>query len=97
VQDPYGTFASAIPWIPVSLLVSISQADPKSPKCAEAAEDPQTLRMVAGAIANLCGNEKVQHQLRDEGGLRALLNMAATQHTEVLAQVCSILLPGTGF
>lgn len=25
---------------------------------ANAAEDPQTLRMVAGAIANLCGNGK---------------------------------------
>lgn len=25
------------------------------------AEDPQTLRMVAGAIANLCGNGKLIH------------------------------------
>lgn len=31
-------------------LLSITAAD---------AEDPQTLRMVAGAIANLCGNGKI--------------------------------------
>lgn len=30
---------------------------------ANAAEDPQTLRMVAGAIANLCGNGKKSRTL----------------------------------
>ncbi|KAF9616931.1 hypothetical protein IFM89_033001 [Coptis chinensis] len=51
------------------------------------ADDPQTLRMVAGAIANLCGNDKLQTTLRDEGGIKALLGMVRCGHPDVLAQV----------
>ncbi|KAI3881044.1 hypothetical protein MKW92_010239, partial [Papaver armeniacum] len=51
------------------------------------ADDPQTLRMVAGAIANLCGNDKLQTKLRAEGGIKALLGMVRCAHPDVLAQV----------
>ncbi|CAN0824558.1 Kinesin-like protein KIN-UB [Linum grandiflorum] len=51
------------------------------------AEDPQTLRMVAGAIANLCGNDKLQTRLRSEGGIKALLGMVRCGHADVLSQV----------
>ncbi|KAG6403256.1 hypothetical protein SASPL_135473 [Salvia splendens] len=51
------------------------------------AEDPQTLRMVAGAIANLCGNDKLQMRLRSEGGIKALLGMVRCRHPDVLSQV----------
>ncbi|KAL8130611.1 hypothetical protein V2J09_019766 [Rumex salicifolius] len=50
-------------------------------------DDPQTLRMVAGAIANLCGNVKLHTTLRDEGCIKALLGMARSKNTEVVAQV----------
>lgn len=56
-------------------------------RTADEAEDPQTLRMVAGAIANLCGNDKLQIKLRSEGGIRALLGMVRCGHPDVLAQV----------
>ncbi|RZR83671.1 hypothetical protein BHM03_00010347 [Ensete ventricosum] len=59
-------------------LLSITAAD---------AEDPQTLRMVAGAIANLCGNDKLQMRLSGEGGIKALLGMVRCGHPDVLAQV----------
>ncbi|KAI5647345.1 hypothetical protein M9H77_33350 [Catharanthus roseus] len=52
---------------------------------ADDAEDPQTLRMVAGAIANLCGN--LQTRLRSEGGIKALLGMVRCRHPDVLSQV----------
>lgn len=32
-------------------------------KTASKTDDPQTLRMVAGALANLCGNGKVENDL----------------------------------
>ncbi|KAL2477943.1 Armadillo repeat-containing kinesin-like protein 2 [Forsythia ovata] len=51
------------------------------------AEDPQTLRMVAGALANLCGNDKLQMRLRSEGGIKALLGMVRCRHPDVLSQV----------
>ncbi|PRQ17992.1 putative armadillo repeat-containing kinesin-like protein 1/2 [Rosa chinensis] len=54
-------------------------------------EDPETLRMVAGAIANLCGNNKLQSKLSAEGGIKALLGMVRCGHPDVLAQVaCGI-------
>ncbi|KAG6512086.1 hypothetical protein ZIOFF_030180 [Zingiber officinale] len=59
-------------------LLSVTAAD---------AEDPQTLRMVAGAIANLCGNDKLQKRLSREGGIKALLGMVRCGHPDVLAQV----------
>ncbi|VFQ70777.1 unnamed protein product [Cuscuta campestris] len=51
------------------------------------AEDPQTLRMVAGAIANLCSSDKLQTKLSVEGGIKALLGMVGCRHGDVLAQV----------
>ncbi|XP_057814830.2 kinesin-like protein KIN-UB isoform X1 [Cryptomeria japonica] len=56
-------------------------------KIANKAEDPQTLQMVGGALANLCGNEKLQMRLRDEGGIKALIGMVRSGHSDVLAQV----------
>ncbi|GFZ06940.1 armadillo repeat kinesin 3 [Actinidia rufa] len=51
------------------------------------AENPQTLCMIAGALANLCGNNKLQIKLRGEGGIKALLGMVRCRHPDVLAQV----------
>ncbi|KAG4933126.1 hypothetical protein JHK87_047128 [Glycine soja] len=51
------------------------------------AEDPQTLRMVAGAIANLCGNDKLQIKLTEEGGIKALLGMFRCMHPDVNTQI----------
>ncbi|TQE05566.1 hypothetical protein C1H46_008813 [Malus baccata] len=51
------------------------------------ADDVQTLRMVAGAIANLCGNDKLQMKLRSEGGIKALLGIVRCGHPDVLSQV----------
>ncbi|KAG2408327.1 Kinesin-like protein [Vigna angularis] len=51
------------------------------------AEDPQTLRMVAGAFANLFGNDKLQIKIRDEGGLKALLGMVRCRHPDVHTQI----------
>ncbi|KMT13335.1 hypothetical protein BVRB_4g084760 [Beta vulgaris subsp. vulgaris] len=53
----------------------------------DGAEDPQTLRMVAGAKANLCGNDKLQVKLRAKGGIRALLGMVICRHPDVLSQI----------
>ncbi|CAN6285634.1 unnamed protein product [Urochloa humidicola] len=50
-------------------------------------DDPQTLRMVAGAIANLCGNEKLHLMLKQDGGIKALLGMFRSGHTDVIAQI----------
>ncbi|GJZ90985.1 kinesin-like protein KIN-UC [Tanacetum coccineum] len=50
-------------------------------------EDPQTLRMVAGAIANLCGNEKIHLPLTEQGGIRALVGMVISGNNDVIAQV----------
>lgn len=50
-------------------------------------DDPQTLRMVAGAIANLCGNDKLHVMLKEDGAVKALLRMARTGSTDVVAQV----------
>lgn len=50
-------------------------------------DDPQTLRMVAGAIANLCGNEKLHFMLIEDGATKALLGMARSGNSEVIAQV----------
>ncbi|KAL2555544.1 Armadillo/beta-catenin repeat family protein/kinesin motor family protein [Forsythia ovata] len=50
-------------------------------------DDPQTLRMVAGAIANLCGNDKLHVMLKEDGAIKALLGMARTGNTDVVAQV----------
>lgn len=50
-------------------------------------EDAQTLRMVAGAIANLCGNEKLHVTLREDGAVKALLEMTRSGNIEVIAQV----------
>ncbi|KAG5008375.1 hypothetical protein JHK85_026917 [Glycine max] len=51
------------------------------------AEDPQTLRMVAGAIANLCGNDRILMTLRSQGGIKALLGIVRCGHPDVLSQV----------
>ncbi|GLU00497.1 hypothetical protein SLE2022_178620 [Rubroshorea leprosula] len=45
------------------------------------------LCMVAGAIANLCGNDKLQLKLRSESGIRALLGVVRCGHPDVLSQV----------
>ncbi|KAK4385642.1 Kinesin-like protein KIN-UA [Sesamum angolense] len=49
-------------------------------------DDPQTLRMVAGAIANLCGNEKLHVVLKEDGAIKALLGMTRSGNTDVIAQ-----------
>ncbi|KAI4351365.1 hypothetical protein L6164_005737 [Bauhinia variegata] len=49
--------------------------------------DPQTLRMVAGALANLCGNENLHMMLEEDGGIKALLEMATCGNTDVVSQV----------
>ncbi|KAJ6404658.1 hypothetical protein OIU84_012759 [Salix udensis] len=43
--------------------------------------------LIMGAIANLCGNDKLQMKLRSEGGIRALLGMVRCGHPDVLSQV----------
>lgn len=50
-------------------------------------DDAQTLRMVAGAIANLCGNEKLHMILKEDGGIEALLGMARSKNSDIIAQV----------
>ncbi|XP_027111496.1 kinesin-like protein KIN-UC isoform X2 [Coffea arabica] len=50
-------------------------------------DDPQTLRMVAGAIANLCGNESLHVILREDGAIKALVKMARYGNIDVIAQV----------
>jgi kinesin family protein 5 len=80
-------------------------------KIAAEARDVQTLRMVAGALANLCGNgnfyssyhlfhgdvishfdeflvsDRLQVQLREEGGIKALLSMTRSSNRDILAQI----------
>ncbi|GLT64241.1 hypothetical protein SLA2020_367470 [Shorea laevis] len=56
-------------------------------KTASKTDDPQTLRMVAGALANLCGNEKLLMVLKDDGGIKALLGMVRSGSSDVIAQV----------
>ncbi|MED6184555.1 hypothetical protein PIB30_048451 [Stylosanthes scabra] len=51
------------------------------------AEEPQTLRMVAGAIANLSGNDKILMKLRSQGGIKALLGIVRCGHPDVLSQI----------
>jgi kinesin family protein 5 len=36
---------------------------------------------------NMCGSDKLQVKLREEGGIRALLGMVRSRHPDVLAQV----------
>jgi kinesin family protein 5 len=36
---------------------------------------------------NMCGSDKLQIKLREEGGIRALLGMVRSRHPDVLAQV----------
>ncbi|XP_071930275.1 kinesin-like protein KIN-UC isoform X4 [Coffea arabica] len=50
-------------------------------------DDPQTLRMVAGAIANLCGNESLHVILREDAAIKALVKMARYGNIDVIAQV----------
>ncbi|XVF52729.1 hypothetical protein PTKIN_Ptkin05aG0041900 [Pterospermum kingtungense] len=45
--------------------------------------------MVAEAIANLCGNDKLQTKLRGEGGIKALLVKCG--HPEILPQVARVI------
>ncbi|EHA8586399.1 Kinesin-like protein KIN-UA [Cocos nucifera] len=54
---------------------------------ASGTDDPQTLRMVAGAIANLCGNEKLRMMLKEDGGIKALLGMVRSGNNDVIAQI----------
>ncbi|KAF6144177.1 hypothetical protein GIB67_004850 [Kingdonia uniflora] len=54
---------------------------------ASKSNDPQTLRMVAGAIANLCGNQKLHEMLIEDDGIKALLGMAQCGNSDVIAQV----------
>jgi len=35
----------------------------------------------------MCGSDKLQIKLREEGGIRALLGMVRSRHPDVLAQV----------
>ncbi|XVE68813.1 hypothetical protein DITRI_Ditri09bG0100200 [Diplodiscus trichospermus] len=56
-------------------------------KTASKTDDPQNLRMVAGALANLCGNEKLHTMLKEDGGVKALLGMARSGNSDVVAQV----------
>ncbi|KAB2614517.1 Kinesin-II 85 kDa subunit [Pyrus ussuriensis x Pyrus communis] len=51
------------------------------------ANEAQTLRMVTGAIATLCGDDKLQRKLRSEGGIKALLGIVRCGHPDVLSQV----------
>ncbi|KAJ4970202.1 hypothetical protein NE237_003301 [Protea cynaroides] len=50
-------------------------------------DDLQTLQMVAGAFANLCGNEKLHAMLKEDGGIKALLGMVKSGNSDVIAQV----------
>ncbi|KAL9255941.1 Kinesin-like protein [Drosera capensis] len=50
-------------------------------------DDLPTLRMIAGAFANLCGNVKLHRVLQREGCIKALLGMAESGNTEIIAQV----------
>ncbi|KAH7855846.1 hypothetical protein Vadar_029610 [Vaccinium darrowii] len=50
-------------------------------------DDPQALRMVAGVIANLCGHEKFHLMLGDDGAIKALLGMARSGNSYVIARV----------
>ncbi|MQL79345.1 hypothetical protein Taro_011796 [Colocasia esculenta] len=50
-------------------------------------DDAQTMRVVAGAIANLCGNEKVHSVLKEDGGIKAILAMTRYGNSDVIAQV----------
>ncbi|CAH8385935.1 unnamed protein product [Eruca vesicaria subsp. sativa] len=50
-------------------------------------DDPQILRMVAGALANLCGNDRLLEQLKEEGCIKALLTMAQSGNLSIIAQV----------
>uniref|UniRef100_A0A2P2J364 Uncharacterized protein n=1 Tax=Rhizophora mucronata TaxID=61149 RepID=A0A2P2J364_RHIMU len=56
-------------------------------KTASKTDDPQTLRMVAGVLPNLCGNESIHVMLKDEGGIKALVRMTSFANSEVIAQV----------
>ena len=52
------------------------------------AEDPQTLRMVAGALANLCANAGLRDHLDAAGAVQALVQLASTaSDPDVRAQV----------
>ncbi|KAL2630162.1 hypothetical protein R1flu_014848 [Riccia fluitans] len=56
-------------------------------RTADDAQDSETLRMVACAIANLCKNGNLQLKLGEQGAIRALLRMAKSRHPDVLAEV----------
>ncbi|XP_015581131.1 kinesin-like protein KIN-UC isoform X5 [Ricinus communis] len=56
-------------------------------KTASKTDDPQTLRMVAGALANLCGNVSLHMMLKEDGAIKALLEMAKSKSIDVIAQV----------
>ena len=62
-------------WLPI--LVRLSQE----------AEDPQTLRMVAGALANLCANPELKERMDSAGVIEALIGLSSTQHPDVRVQV----------
>ncbi|KMZ58019.1 hypothetical protein ZOSMA_7G00480 [Zostera marina] len=50
--------------------------------------DIQTLRMITGAIANLCGNEKLHIMLKKDGVTRALLELSKIDDADdVITQI----------
>ncbi|KAF6176754.1 hypothetical protein GIB67_031565 [Kingdonia uniflora] len=53
---------------------------------ASKSNDPQTLWMVAGAITNLGGNQKLHEMLIEDDGIKALLGMAKCGNSDVIAQ-----------
>lgn len=56
-------------------------------RLARTGRDPQTLRMVAGALANLCGNPAVEEALFESGAVELLVEMSTSPNGDVLAQV----------
>ncbi|KAF6152943.1 hypothetical protein GIB67_039650 [Kingdonia uniflora] len=54
---------------------------------ASKSNDPQTLRMLAGATTNLCGNQKLHEMLIEDDGIKALLGMAQCGNSDIIAQV----------
>lgn len=57
------------------------------PRPRRTGRDPQTLRMVAGALANLCGNPAVEEALFESGAVELLVEMSTSPNADVLAQV----------
>merc|ERR1712046_39244 len=43
--------------------------------------------MIAGAIANLCGNYTILDKLQDSGSLEVLVNLSNSEQVDVLSQV----------